>query len=223
MSPLILPNPGDPLLVSEVQASIQDLGYGADTSAAQIRMIADAQRRILSQYRWPFLNAQAALNTVAGDTAVTLDVADLVHVDAVRLAFGTDYFEPEPLALEELRTLRHSDRTPGTPRYWAEANGSVEFYPIPDKAYALTVDYTLHPPVPTLATDRLTIPAAHMDVVVQLVAKRIATRQRDWNAVATANADYVQALREMKGAYSITQRQASGRVASSSWWDDAAR
>lgn len=209
-------------LVSDVQASIQDLGYGSDTAAAQIRMIADAQRRILTQYRWPFLNAQATLATTAGVSVVVLSTADLLHVDAVRLAFGTDKIEPTPIPLEELRRLRHSDTTTSAPIYWAEANGTIELYPIPDKVYVVTVDYTSQPAAPTLSTDRLAIPSAHMDVVVQFVVKRLAARNRDWNAAALANTEYQQSLLEMKSSYNIKQRQAAERIGESSWWEDAA-
>jgi len=210
--------------VSEVQAGVQALGYGADTASQQITFTALVQRRVLGLRRWYFLETQAAnLVTVAGTSAVPVTTADLLHIHAVRQAQGTNYPDLDPMELQQLRSLRHQDRTPSTPYAWAQANGTIELYPIPDKVYALTVDYSKHPTAPTTGADLLVIPSAYINVLVFGVAEMLAFRQRDWNAVAGFKGEYKEAIKEMIGAENIKQRQASDTIGSSDFWQNASR
>lgn len=208
-----------------LRTAVKNAGYDQITPAIIDEAIRAAIKRILNAGRWPWRETQSTtLTTTVANPSVALATADIVHVHSVRLQVGTAYTDLEYRTLEELRRLRHLNRDTATPSYWSQGNGTLEFFPIPDKAYTVVLDYANFPTtLPTADGDVSPIPSAWDDTTVWGAVSKLAFRQRDVNAKNQADGEFLSQLRDMKGAYNIRQRQSSDQVARSSFWDDAAR
>jgi len=208
--------------LGELRTSLQDKGYATDTAASQTRMLNSIYRRIAGEHRWPWLDRQStALATVAGNQSVTLTaVTSLMWVDAVRLEYGTEYPEVKFLAPQALRDMAHVDRSTGTPRFWTEEFGELRFWPTPDKAYTVVLDYMTTPPDLAVDADIPLFDSTYHDVLVWGAIAEMAFRERDWSAKNFAAAEYADRYGEMKRTYGIRQRQNATHVARAKFWDN---
>lgn len=208
--------------LTQLQSSIQARGHGADTVSAQTDAINATLRRLYGMRRWQFLDARAPTNLLAtvNNPVVSLTgVADLLHVDAVRVEKGLDTWDLDYLPAEELRRREWADRQADRPLYWTRQGDELWLYPRPNQAYIVGVDYIKTPVDLVAGADRAALPATYTDVVVWGALIDLAFRQRDWNAAAIAERQFEKRLAEMIVQFGLKQRQTSSQVAAWDGWE----
>jgi hypothetical protein len=203
-----------------ISTAVQAEGYGgAADLAATPTILQGVWRRVLALRRWPFLEATQNLTAVVGsETVSTTPITDFSQIDAVRLSFGSEGYDPDFVPAQRIRALlTQNAQATGTPVYWSEYQGSILLYPRPERAYAVTVDYTRRPTYDPLA---IVFPDQHQDVLVWGVIVRKAYRQRDWQGMQFAQEQYREHLEEMKITFGLEQRGGTLEVGHSGVWDE---
>lgn len=207
----------------EVLASVQALGYGSDTKAAQLTMLNQVQRRILNARRWTFALSSTTKTATVGNAEVVFDtLATTQRVDAVRMTGTVGATEPLELDFIEAPVIRqylHDNAEKGQPRYWSRRGQSIILYPIPDKAYPLTIDTVSNATKAATEADAVVIPDSHIDILVYGLIMQLTFRERDWDGHNMARQMYAELFTEMLAQYGMQQRQQSSHVTSSGQWD----
>lgn len=203
--------------LGQLRTALQQRGYATDTATPQTELINSVYRRVCGMRRWPFLAASGTITMTAGTGIYDVDVAagigrTLLVVNAVRIEFGTGYPEISYLPEQEFRDLQHADRNRGVPLYWTLIDDDLNFWPLPDANYVITVDFTLDPTDLTADGDTPVLPAAFHDILVWGAIKELAFRERDWGARAVALEEYNARLADMMHTFGVKQRQTSTQV-----------
>lgn len=212
--------------LSTIQATIQALGYTADTSVQQIKFINSEYHNICGKERWPFLEAidTTAVVPVAGVPNYTFTpVAGNTwrNLDAVRMTVpatndggvGLEYRDPQEL-MEHLS----KDSENATPIEWTMYAGQLWFYPTPDQTYQCSVFYIQEESDLINPTDVPLIPLPYHDVLVWGAIERQAFRERDWLGRQFAQTEKELLLGRLEREYRMRQRQTSSEVKRSGWW-----
>lgn len=220
---IIVPSSSVAGTVSTLRTAIQQRGYASDTATAQTELLNSVYRRLSGMRRWPWLETgTAGLVTIVGQSAYNLlsTVPDFLHVDAVRLEIGTEYYDLEYEREQDFRSLQHTDRTNGIPSLWTlRGRADLNLHPRPDRVYTVTVDYLKDPPDLLSDSDQPLVPATYQDILVWGAIVELAYRERDWQGVQVADANYGQRLLDMMLEYGLTQRQTSTQVVQSGTYD----
>lgn len=206
--------------VDAILTGIQDLGYAGDAAseAIQTRMIASRYRHVNGMRRWPWTEAfnDGTLNTTAGEEALLIGSAlggnMRSALDSVRIYFGADRIEVKHKPIQEIFELVHTDRTPGTPEWWALYAGQIFWYPIPDKAYELIVAYKVTPDELTTGSDEPVWPEEFHDILKWGAAADWARRQRDWDAVNQYEGLFVTRVNDMLRTVLLEHRQNASHI-----------
>lgn len=204
--------------LGQLRTAIQAKGYATDTAAQQTEAINSVYRELTGMRRWSWLEAQSTgKTTTAGQSYVTTtnlsgELPNFGVVDAIRLSYGDDNYNLDYLPVQELRDLLHIDEATGVPQYWTYAKGQFTFYPIPDKAYTVVIDYIKDPDDLSADGDVPILPITHHDILVWGAIKELAFRQRDWNGFNAANGEFETRLQRLQKSEGIRQRQRPGHV-----------
>jgi hypothetical protein len=208
--------------LGQLRQAIQNLGYTTDTAAAQNQFINAVYHEICGMNRWKFLEKQdKSLTTVAGTDSYTLPFTDWRNLDAVRIEvtanqqFNNLNYKPE----QQFRELQHIDRDQSTPYFWTYMNNKLMFYPVPDNAYIVTIDYTYEPPDLVADTDVPVIPQPYQDILVWGAVEYMAMRERDWLGRQFAQQKAQTLIQQLKEEYFLKQRQTASHVAKSGYWE----
>lgn len=208
--------------LSQLQAAVQAKGYATDTAAQQILFINEVYREVTGEMRWPFLEAQdSTLVTTAGVNAYTLPMANWRNLDAVRLQItgiqqyvNLQYEDPQAF-----RDMENVDRDTATPVFWTFYANQLHFYPYPDSAYTVVIDYILEPADLAASTDVPVLPLPYHDILVWGAVENLAYRERDWLGRQFAQGKKEELLRRMTEEYLIRQRQTSTHIKKTGYWD----
>ncbi len=201
---------------ADIRTRLQAHGYETDTASAQDTAIELAYKRLLNIRRWTFMWKQATIAAVAGTQSYALTaISDLKDIDAVRIEFGTDYPYLEYLAPQQFRDRQHTYRDRGLPLYWTRLGGNLHLWPIPDKAYTITVDYIHDAPDLNADGTNMVVPDTAADVLVYGALSILTYRERDWDGHAAAKQLYSEHLAEMLAEYGMPERQSPDRVVES--------
>ncbi len=197
------------LTEADLQTQVQDAGYATDTASQQARAIKATWRRVLGMRRWKFLDKRAGVSIATGLGGVDLAplITDLAQVSGARLL--VDGYLLKFIPSNEMLDRQALDTDTGTPEYWSMYGTTLFLHPIPNRTYVVTVEYKM---APTYSTTDILFPELHQDVLVWGAVMRLARRQRDWNGVADAKAEYQDALRALIHSYGIEQRQSTAEV-----------
>lgn len=210
-----------------IKSALQARGYGTDTTAAQTEMVKSALRRLYAQRRWSFLRGRwTTITTTPNSDVISLSpIDDLRTVDAVRLSLGVDSYDLEYLSDQALRSRDFAEPCTDTPQYWTQIDPlTIQLYPTPDRAYAVTIDYARWPIMPTDDTTPVTgMSDVAIEVLVEYACMQMAKRQRDWAAYNAYKADYQGALVELIREDNFRQRQSASEVERWSGWDEVSR
>lgn len=212
--------------LGEVKSIVQAEGYDVDTTGQQTLMVRSVLRALYGMRRWPFLEAETTAFSATVANQGSVDISTLgraIKLDAVRIAFGTDYRgdgDIEWLRDVELKNLRHTDREPGYPQKWTRAGSALLLWPIPNATYPLSITYYSLTTLPSADGDSILWPEEHIDIIIYGVIMRLCRRQRDWNGFDRAKQSFTEALRDMTVAAGDHQRQTDGAVRRWSGWDN---
>lgn len=203
--------------LADLRSRLQQRGYGTDTKFAQNALINSVYRRIWGMRRWWFLEVafDTSLVTTANTESVALSaVEDLLHVDRVLLSYGSETYPLKYVRQSEFNALKPelTPITPGTPTVWTRVAGSLYFYPTPDKAYTVLLDYVKEPPPLVSDSDVSVLPPAYEDLLVWGPIRELTFRERDDNGWALANTEYNERLGDMVRQDGLEQRQTSQEV-----------
>ena len=202
--------------LAELRTDVEARGYAASTPGLD-SAINSAYREVLAARRWEFLETVSqALTIPAGSSSVTLaGIADLLHVDAVRLD-GAVASDPELdwWPDQKLRRALQRDSSTGQPCAWTRRGGELYVYPTPDQDYVLTIDYVASQPELVADTDVAQLPRAYKDAIIWGAVVALAFRQRDAAAVQMASNFREAAVQRMVRAYGLHQRQTSDQMQS---------
>lgn len=215
--------------LAQIRTAVQNLGYGTDTAAQQTYFINAVYRKICSSDRWPFMEAQnftatmtIGLNSIAMPTDT--NGAPYEMVDAVRWGIGTptnantqyDSDNIEPQSMRSLEVEWNGET--GTPEKWSLIAGAIHFWPYPDQAYNIYIDYSSMPPDLVADTDTPVIPPQFHDILTFGAAKMMAQRERDIYSTEAWDGEYQQRVQSMRQSYLLRQRQTSSKVQKSGFY-----
>ena len=201
--------------LANLRSDLQLKGYGTDTAEAQTSMLNSVYRKIIRMRRWWFLEVadDQSLTCVAGQQQYNLNsIADLLHVDRVRLQSGDDYLFPRYLPHKQFFEEAHEDPSQGAPIYWTWVNKTLYLHPLPDTNYAIELDYVKDPPDLSGDDDEPVLPAAYQDLLVWGAIREITFRERDTEGWSIANTEFVEGLREMTHQDGLVHRADSDEV-----------
>lgn len=208
--------------LGEIRTAVQAHGYGSDTASQQNGFINAAGREITGERRWWWREAQNNSLTMTAGTATlsTASIADLLDIDAVRLTYGSEYYDLDYAAPQDLRTQVHLARDPGIPQFWSFVNGGLLFWPYPDRAYTVSIDYLKDWTDLSADGDEPAFPAIYHDVLVQHAVGELARRERDTQSYGMAAAKVERLMDKMRKAQqAVRQRQSSRYVTYSGVFD----
>ena len=213
--------------LAQLRTKVQERGYGTDTATAQTACLNSVYRRVAGMRRWPWLEIYQATGpaVVAGTETYNLagTLTDLLHVEGIRLEFGTDYYNLKYVPPQEFRDAAHVYRDQGAPIYWTKVGAAqVKFYPKPDKAYTMTVDYVKFPTALAADADVHIMPENYEDVLVWGALAEMCYRERDYAGRQIAMEEYRARLMDMMNEYGLRQRQNATEVVRSGHWDQVA-
>lgn len=226
------------MTLAQLQAAIQQKGYGTDTAAAQLEALNGRYREVMSMHRWPFNDVvDTSLVTVVGTAAVAVSgIATLEAVDAVRLRFpaaGTPtethdltYLSPSDFRSRIYQGGFNQAGTLGIPRWWTQYGGEgspIQLLPVPDRIYGLDLDYNRNAVDLAAGGDIPVIPAKFHDVLVWGAVCDLAIRERDGFTAQFAQGQYKSRLEEMERKLGIHQGQNPTHIRQSSFWDAVGR
>jgi hypothetical protein len=120
-----------------------DMAVGGELAQARIDAVADAVEQHADEQFW-FNRSSATATTSAGDATLPLPAG-------IRIA-GLIALAGEPLAKVPLERIEHRTET-GRPARWAENEGTIQLWPIPDGAYALSIHGLASTAVPALESE----------------------------------------------------------------------
>lgn len=209
--------------LTQLQAALEARGYGTDTAVQQTSFINEVYREICGMQRWPFLEKQDTSVVTAVNVAgySLAGITDLRSIDAVRIEVtaNQEYYDLEYMDPQPFRDMEHLDRDVATPFYWTFINNTLRFYPTPDQAYTVRIDYIMQPADLVAAADTPVLPAAYHDVLVWGAIESMAFRQRDWIGIQNAQQRKEMLLKRMEEEFFLRQRQTSSHVKSSGYWN----
>ena len=208
--------------LGQLRSAIQSHGYTSDTASNQNDFINQAYRRVHGQERWKFLEKQnSTLFTVFNTPNYNLPMTDWRNLDAVRIQVVNDqHFDNLKFLPEQMfRDYYHVDRDASNPFYWTLMDQQLWFYPVPDQAYQVVIDYIMEPPDLVADGDQPVIPLPYQDILVWGAIKALAFRERDWIGADIAGNEYSDILEKMKEEYMIKQRQTASHVQKSGYWN----
>lgn len=205
-------------------AGVQLKGYDSVATATIEAAVQEARRRVLTDARWSFAEASnQSLVTTAGTQGVsTTGIANLGWIDNVAIYDTTsDIYDPLPYGefpvyQELIDGARLTGAARGRPYFWTRRVGGIIFYPTPDRAYTVIIDYHLNA-VDITTTDTV-IPDQHRDLVVWAAVAVLAFRQRDYQAAQAADQMYSKVLLPRAIAQDrVDQTQAPTRIKTGYW------
>ena len=208
------------LTLAEYVQLVEDLGFDGTTDAIKERAVNSARQRVCRDGRWNFTQSDSqSLTTTAGTAEVAATgITNFLRPDAVRLLDGDD---PVPLAWQPYQLLRErqtQEPDVGQPVFWTERNGTLIFFPTPDRAYTVDLEYVFVPA--DLAGETEDDMPEHLASLVQWAAAvDILFRQRDLAAASAADGHYKNTL--LPAAFSqdkTYQRQNPRRVRKTGIW-----
>lgn len=209
--------------LADIRLCIQNKGYGLDTApGVQNSMINSVYRRIIGMYRWPFLELadNSSITCAVGVAKYNVGViADLLHIDAVRAEIDSEFYDLEYADMQVFRTLEHTDRAVGVPRYWTSGDQELRVWPYPDRAYTLKIDYIIDPADLVGDADVPVIPPAYRDVLCWGAIAELTFRERDVEGYNIAKQEYLAILTDMKAEFNLRNRQSSDQVGRSGTYD----
>lgn len=210
--------------LSQLQAAVQNLGFGTDQAAAQLEWLNTEYRSLGGLRRWKWLEARTTVATVAGTSSYTPSATDIRNYDRIYVAdsAGNDTFmewKPTQWVVERQHRFNQlSDR--GIPRYWSLFAGAIQLYPIPDAVYTLQIDYTKNITPMAAPTDVPLLPEAYDDILVYGAAARAAARANNWIIRDDFRGQKQQLINEMLAEYAKDQTQNSDEVEWTGIWDN---
>jgi hypothetical protein len=204
--------------VGDYRADIRNLGgLDGQTDPSLDSAIADARQEVMRKRRWTYaLKRDTTQTTAANNDTVTLAIADLDQLEAIYYVSGATVYDLDYLEPNEFRSQQANDATTsrGMPSTWTRLGGDLLFYPTPDRAYPLYIDYVRGAVAlgSTPSTTDTLIPDKDRGLVVWLAIESIAFRQRDPFALQWAGERVRECLREAVARDDIQQRQDADQV-----------
>ncbi len=107
-----------------------DLGTGGDLEQAMTDALADAVETYATELFW-FNRTSGSVNTTGGTATVALPAG-------MRTAIQVSY-QQWPLRKFQPEDMQYYTTQGGPPSAWAENDGAIELFPVPDTIYALNV------------------------------------------------------------------------------------
>lgn len=204
----------------ELRTELMTRGYDAIDTATLDAAINSSLYRILGARRWDFMVANTEQVLPVGAESILLATATARRIDGVVLKRSTtDRWQLEYLPLEQFYQRHADEAATGEPEVWSQEGGNILIHPTATVAATLELRYHVGGVKLVATTDRALIPSAYTQVILDGAVKRLAARQRDWNAASTAEADFQAGLKEMRDFYGLQQRQQSARVVASGYYD----
>lgn len=203
-----------PNVAALIQGAV-DLGYDPSLSAEQLRFAAKRYRDVNGRRRWPWTEGViTTIDTTASQGYTTFAaLTGFVAFDSVRITYSTTDRPPiEHLPAQELLELVHADPSPGTPEYWTQLDDKIYWYPIPDKAYDVSVVYKDTPTEITATNQTPVWPSTFHDILTYGIAADMAARERDWESRDRWEQIYETKIAEMRNQIVLDQRQTSDHV-----------
>lgn len=195
----------------------RDYGSTADSTAIG-GYINEAYEDVCREARWPWLVTSATI-TLTPSTA-TFDLSTLAtdlqfhgwlrsNSASVRTPVEIN-FGPNETRWDWFGS---ATATTGVPQVYARTGErTLIFGPTPDAAYAYTYWYYREPTLLVNNSDEPLMPPADREVLVYGALKRIAERDRDWNAVGYYEQQYVTRLEQMRQRMNAQRRSTTDKV-----------
>lgn len=207
-----------PFTLSQLQAELQNHGYGTDTTTAQTAALNAGLRDVANWRRWPWDEGSGTVALVVGTHTYTPPVA-MVEPDSIRLAYAGVGYDLDYLESDDLLDLQTDYTTFGTPQFWTYRNQKLIFWPTPDATYTATVQYSGGAVTLVNGSDTVNMPDNFINPVVWAALKHLAFRERDWDAVTEADRQFLQTIGRAAADLGMKQTGESSEVERSGFYD----
>lgn len=209
------------MLASDVIQNVQDLGYGTDTAAQQLRFLNRRYHDVNGRRRWPWTEAAGTIASVIGAQTVSLTtLTDFVAVDSVSHTTTSGGranldFVPFKEFLELTENAPTNER--GLPEVWSYANGQLYVFPTTDTVGTWNIHYKKALADLTLAQTPAW-PSTYHNILTFGVAADMAARERDWDAAANWEQRYEQRILDLRHQVDQLRQRGTTEHVDESYW-----
>lgn len=189
-------------IVTLVQKRVRDTAY--DTGEIT-QYINDTQNDVFNEYRLPFMQTTQTYTVTIGTSDITngsglptnyTQAVDLINTLAsneqlipYREFNQLDYFYPD----EDDTTANPA----GVPQYWYFYAEIIKLFPVPDKAYTLTLRYYKKPTLLAADADVPSIPSQFQELLVVGAAYRVMQVKDNYDQAAILQNKYDEILQKL--------------------------
>lgn len=160
-----------------------------------IRWVNMAQREIISKTH--FLKATASSMVVSGQQTYTLP-ADIVDIEAVQVG---NFVLQRTTFSDAVGTMQMSAMNSGSPVYYWEYAGSINFFPVPNNSTdTLTIYYACVPIQVTTASNLLSIPDRYFEPLCNFVLSKAYELDEDLQGMNAQRVMFEQSIQNLKEA-----------------------
>lgn len=157
------------------------------------RFLNDSIHYLALQSDWPWHKASQTINTVAGTS--TYVPASAARVIRHLILPGKDQVIEE---ITHRTSAEYESLSQGIPRWFTYENGTIELYPTPNAAFALTLRYLKYPDVLDTALDEVDSPVMMDSLIVTKATMYAAEKLRDSEMAQRMDQTFRADLAEMK-------------------------
>lgn len=213
------------MTLDQLTADVRNMGFDKFSDSVVQRAIINIDRRVRGMRRWKFLlKTNEALTTTSGTNSVSLAaITDLRDIESVRLVNNvqTSYvWDLQPLTFQAFKTVSFGFNNSGQPEYWTERNGTLLFWPTPNRAYTISVDYIGTGTTLSAGSDVSSIPDTYAGLLAWGAAMELFIRERNSTEYQNAKIEFNERLSEMVRQQNLDQRQDSNTVGQTGIYED---
>lgn len=147
-----------------LQTNRDDMGTGGALEQAKIDAVAQAVEDWSDEQFW--------FNRASGTGNTTANVATIAIPTGIRTPEVVSYLS-QPLQRFPLSAMEYDILTTGIPTAWAEDEGAIHLWPIPNSTYAIYVYGTASTGVPASGSDSNIWTTEAYDLIVATTCKRL--------------------------------------------------
>lgn len=194
----------------EIKEMIRQVSGKKESDKNLDRLVNHYQRKICSQYNYPFMDTSTTDSSVANQ--VDYDIpSNCKQVLGIRITRGTAYHHPKVLPRSEFKLQQLNTSSALIPTYWTRYGNVIQFHnPFSDLGTNnITIYYSYFPA--RLDSDNDLTPLPLIDALVNRVAYGLCLASNSDKAEAILM-DYQGALNELKAIYGVSQMESFPQV-----------
>lgn len=201
-------------ILSDLVTRVQNRAKDSSFSSSQIKeFINDTQRAVFNEYTLRQMEATQAYTVTVGNADITAGAglpANLVQPIALNNTY-TSYEKRIPFIHFRALDALHTDPSDtvlhpvNAPQHWYLYGNTINLYPVPDKAYTLTLRYIKEPTALSADADVPEIPSEFEEILIYGALYRIWEEKDRLDKAAVFENKYLREVKKFVNRYATRQ------------------